>query len=68
MAEPYYAKDGMVWKHPIHTKHADGSTGITIGFPVCEMHDAVGADSAEIVAQLMNAGDAALKTAEGHSK
>jgi hypothetical protein len=54
--KPYYAKDGMVWKHPETTHHADGSMSMTIGFPVCEMHEAVGKDAAETVAALMNAG------------
>lgn len=53
---PYYAKDGMVWKHPIETMKLDGTLSITIGFPVCKMHDAVGEDAAEAVAQLMNIG------------
>lgn len=57
---PYYAKDGMVWKHPVYTKRDDGTTTITIGFPVCRMHDAVGDDAAETVAQLMNAGASTL--------
>lgn len=58
MTKPYYAKDGVVWKHPVHKKNNDGTTTITVGFPVCEMHDAVGADAAETVAELMNLGDA----------
>ncbi len=57
----YYAKDGVVWKRPIEERD-DGlkMTVITIGFPICTMHEAVGAEAAETVAQLMNAGDGAL--------
>lgn len=53
----YYAKDGFVWKRPVEKK-VSGGTQITIGFPVCKMHDAVGDDAAETVAQLMNLGEA----------
>ena len=52
---PYYAKDGMVWKHPLETK-VEGGSRITIGFPVCKMHDAVGDKAAASVAELMNLG------------
>lgn len=55
----YYAKDGMVWKSPVTTHNGDGSMSITIGFPVCKMHEAVGEDAAEAVAELMTRGDAA---------
>lgn len=54
----YYAKDGMVWKRPTKTNF-DGETILAIGFPVCEMHEAAGADCAPIVAHLMNLGEAA---------
>lgn len=53
---PYYAKDGMVWKRPEHKSNPDGSTTITVGFPVCKMHDCVGPDAAAGVAHLMNVG------------
>jgi hypothetical protein len=57
-SEPtYYARDGRVFKSPVSRKHADGSTGITIGFPVCDMHDAAGDEAAPVVAQLMNRGE-----------
>jgi hypothetical protein len=61
---PYYAKDGKVWKRPIRTKNADGSTSITLGFPVCTMHETVGKEAAETVAALMNAGHVALDVEE----
>jgi hypothetical protein len=51
----YYAKDGVVWKAPIAHRNV-GSTSISIGFPVCKMHDAVGPEAAEAVAALMNLG------------
>lgn len=54
----YYAEAGIVWKAPIRTPNADGTTCISIGFPVCTMHEAVGAGTAETVAKLMNAGEA----------
>jgi hypothetical protein len=49
----YYAKDGIVWKSPIQNKHADGSLTITIGFPVCKMHDAAEGQEG-IVAAMLN--------------
>jgi hypothetical protein len=58
-AGPYYAKDGLVWKHPIVKENKGGGTTITIGFPICEPHDAVGVEAAETIAALMNLGDAA---------
>lgn len=51
----YYAEGGVVWKRPIRTK-TDHGHSITIGFPVCEMHDAAGAAAAVSVAALMNRG------------
>lgn len=60
-AQPtYYARDGVVRKNPIRIEKPEGGTVITIGFPVCIMHECVGASSAETVAALMNAGEAAL--------
>lgn len=54
---PYYANTDRVLKKPIHTNHNDGSTSITVGFPICIMHDAVGTEGGAIVAELMNRGD-----------
>lgn len=54
--EPYYAKDGVVWKAPVETVNEDGTKSISIGFPVCIMHDCVSADGAEAVAELLNLG------------
>lgn len=53
---PYFAKDGMVWKHPLHRHNDNGTTTISIGFPICKMHEAVGDEAAEQVAELMNLG------------
>lgn len=58
---PYYAKHGMVWKHPIYDrqKSTAGSefTEIKIGFPICTMHKVVGDHAAVVVAELMNRGE-----------
>lgn len=68
---PYEARDGVVWKKPVETDHGDGKMSITIGFPVCLMHDVVGGDdeakqqAAVAVANLMNAGHAVLSEQEG---
>jgi hypothetical protein len=57
-SEPtYYARDGRVFKSPVSRKHADGSTGITLGFPICDMHDAAGDEAAPVLALLMNRGE-----------
>lgn len=61
-AQPtYYARDGVVRKSPVRVEKPEGGAVITIGFPVCSMHPAVGAEGAETVAALMNAGEAALE-------
>lgn len=59
----YYGKDGAVWKAPIETRKEGGATTISIGFKVCTMTDVVGCEAADTVADLMNAGVAALSTA-----
>lgn len=64
----YYAKDGVVFKSPVERKRPDGGMNITIGFPVCTMHEAVGDDAAETVAQLMNAGEAALGISQSDTR
>ncbi len=51
----YYARDGMVYKAPLRRKTETGYA-ISMGFPVCKMHDAAGDDAAETVAALMNLG------------
>jgi hypothetical protein len=55
---PYYAKDGKVWKAAIREPGPNGGTKITMGFPVCVMHDAAEGQEAA-VAGLMNRGDIA---------
>ena len=65
--QPYYAKDGIVWKASIETKHADQSSSFTLAFPVCSMSEAVGDDAADAVANLMNAGAQAEAKARGQS-
>lgn len=64
--QPYYAQNGAVWKHPIHTRNEDGTTSITIGFRVCTMSEMVGPDAAETVAVLMNAGHLATLADDEH--
>lgn len=54
---PYYAKAGAVWKHPERHRKDNGTTTITVGFPVCTMSDFAGDEAAETVAALMNRGD-----------
>lgn len=67
---PYQAKDGMVWKRPIHTPRDGGGVTIQVGFPVARMTEYAGGEQAATVAALMNRGDlfdclvAALKLAE----
>lgn len=49
----YYAEDGMVWKRPVETENADGTKSISMGFPVCKMHEAAGDAAANVVAQML---------------
>lgn len=61
--QPYYAKHGKVWKSAIREPGPNGGTKITMGFPVCIMHDA--AEGQEVaVAALMNRGDIADELVE----
>lgn len=53
---PYYAKDGQVWKRGTSEPNPAGGKIITVGFPVLTMHDAAGAEAAATVAELMNRG------------
>ncbi len=55
---PYYAKDGKVFKAAVREPGPNGGTKITMGFPVCTMHDAAEGQEAA-VAGLMNRGDIA---------
>lgn len=57
-AEPVYsAKGAVIHKAPVHTRNDDGSTNITLGFPVCEVSDWVGEDQASTVAELLCRGE-----------
>ena len=61
----YYAEveRGLVLKSLVaHPRNPEtGMTNISIGFPVCIMHDAVGDAAAAAVAELMNRGDQLAK-------
>jgi len=57
-AEPAYSAIGtMIHKAPVHTKLAEGGTSITLGFPVCEVTEWVGAEQASTVADLLCRGE-----------
>jgi len=58
--DTYYAENGTVWAHPTETPQGDGRVSMSLGFPVCTMHEIVGPEAAERVAALMNAGEIAL--------
>lgn len=55
----YYGvpRSGLVYKAPVATPSLDGGTTISIGFPVCRMHDAAGREAAVTVAKLLNIGE-----------
>lgn len=55
----YYAKGDTIHKRPIRTPKDGGGATITIGFPVCQMTDFVGAEGAQFVADALNAHEAA---------
>lgn len=50
---PYQADGAIVRKLPAETKQADGTTLISVGFPVCRMSEYCG-DQAETLAALLN--------------
>jgi|SRR6201996_6141841 len=62
----YYAKNGTVWKAPTEKKTENGSK-ISLGFPICKMHDAVGDEAADTVAELLNCGEQATAFVEALS-
>lgn len=63
---PYEAIDGVVFRKSVEMRNDDGTTSYTLGFPVCRPDKAVGAEQANTIAMLMNAGDAAFRKAQGH--
>lgn len=62
----YYAKHGMVWKRPVEKKHEDGSTTVSLGFPVCKLHEACEGQEEQIAEMLCRAEshDALVKALE----
>ena len=54
----YYANRQSVFKAPAETMRPDGTSGISLGFPVCEVSDFISGDGPDQVADLMNAGAA----------
>lgn len=62
MTEPlYYSKDGVVWKRPIEHIAEDGSVSATMGFPICTIHEIIGApdSAAQQIADALNAAESA---------
>lgn len=49
----FYAEDGIVWRAPKATKTPTG-TNISIGFPVCTPHEALGDNGAKVLASILN--------------
>lgn len=49
----FYAEDGMVWRSPRSTKTPTGER-ISLGFPVCTPHEALGPKGAETLANTLN--------------
>jgi hypothetical protein len=62
----YYADGRTVFRNPVATVNPSGGKNITLGFPVCNLHDACPDEGAAIIAQCLNAHDdlvAALREA-----
>lgn len=49
----FYAEDGIVWRAPKSTKTPTG-TSISLGFPVCTPHEALGGNGAQVLAGILN--------------
>jgi hypothetical protein len=49
----YYAKGEVVFKAPVEKRKADGTTSITIGFPVCKVSDYIGPEGAASLAEML---------------
>lgn len=54
----YYAEGRVVRKAPLSRKRDDGTTSITIGFPVCTISEYLADDAAATLAELLNIGTA----------
>ncbi len=54
----YYAKEMTVWKSPVKTARPDGGMSISLGFPVCIMHEAAN-DQADTLAKMLNRSEVA---------
>ncbi len=52
-AGEFYAKGRTVWKSPTYQKTPTGNA-VSIGFPICELHDAASDDAAEAIAAGLN--------------
>jgi len=53
----YYVSESeplVVRKRPVTQKNPDGSQTISIGFPVCTAHEAVGPEGAKVIAAMLN--------------
>lgn len=49
----YYAEDGKVWKRPVEKTIGNGQRAVTLGFPICTMHEACEGQEAGL-AELLN--------------
>jgi hypothetical protein len=58
MGAAYEAKGLVVHKLPVSTPKANGTTSVSVGFPVCTVTEWVGEEGAATVAELLNRADA----------
>ncbi len=50
----FYAKGREVWKNSKETKHDNGTSSFSLGFPVCVLHDAAPDTAAQAIADSLN--------------
>lgn len=58
----YYADDRSVFRAPLETRHADGTSRIQMGFRVCLVSDYVSDDAPSEIARALNCHDDMLAT------
>lgn len=65
MSEPKYFHDqGWIFQRSQEGIQPDGTRTATLGFRVCRVAPYLQEDAGEVIAQLMNAGDAAITAAK----
>lgn len=61
--EPYYVDGDQIRKRPVKTNKENGRSSVSLGFPICKLHDACKGQETTL-ATLLNLGTEALARKE----